>query len=80
MDAPNPRGARSDAAFAVLALVASALVLMAPVAGRAGYAGLANALMLLAAGAGLAGFGLAALDTFRAARRTGAARNGRMDP
>jgi hypothetical protein len=61
--------ARSDAWLAALVLSAAALVLAAPVVGRAGHPRAADAAMLLAAGCGLAAFAWAALATLRAARR-----------
>jgi uncharacterized protein (DUF2345 family) len=60
--------ARADGALVVLVLAAAALVIAAPVAGRAGLPRLADALMLLAAGAGIASFASAAWQTARAAR------------
>jgi hypothetical protein len=61
---------RSELAIVVLVLVAAALVLAAPVLGRAGVPRLADAAMLLAAGCGLAAFATAAGATVRATRRT----------
>lgn len=60
---------RSDAPFALLVLTGAALVLAAPVIGRAGYARLADLLMALAAGAGVASFAWAGAATLRASRR-----------
>jgi uncharacterized membrane protein YccC len=60
---------RSDAPVAVLVLVAAALVLAAPVVGRAGYARAADTAMALAAAAGLLSFVWVAVHTLRAARR-----------
>jgi hypothetical protein len=71
---------RSDAPLVWLGLAAIALVLGAPVAGRAGLSGLADALMILAAAAGAAAFALATVHTFRAARRGHAPPDGRTDP
>lgn len=59
---------RSDAPLAALVLAGAALVLAAPVVGRAGYARLADVTMALAAAAGLASFAWAAASTLRAAR------------
>lgn len=63
MRASSPR---SDAALAGLVLASIALVLAAPVAGRAGFPQLADALMALAAFAGLAAFAQAGFHTIRA--------------
>lgn len=60
---------RSELAFAVLILAASALVMLAPLVGRAGYAGLADVTMVLAAAGGVGSFVWAAAHTLRAARR-----------
>jgi hypothetical protein len=60
---------RSDAPFALLVLAGAALVLAAPVIGRAGYGRLADVLMGLAAGAGVASFAWAGALTLRASRR-----------
>ncbi len=62
-------GERSDLPLAVLVLAACALVLAAPVLGRAGHPLAADLAMLGAAAAGTASFVLAALATLRAARR-----------
>lgn len=62
-------GARAEAPIAGLALLAAALVLCAPLAGRAGSPLLADLLMAGAAFAGLASFALAGRATLRAARR-----------
>jgi len=60
---------RSDAPLALLVLSGAALVLAAPVIGRAGYARLADVLMGAAGFAGLASFAWVAAVTLRAARR-----------
>jgi hypothetical protein len=60
---------RSDALLAALVLLAAALVLAAPVAGRAGHPRAADAAMALAAVCGLGAFVWTALVTLRAARR-----------
>jgi hypothetical protein len=62
-------GTRSDAPIAGLVLASIALVLLAPVAGRAGLTRLADASMGLAAAAGLLAFAVAAFHTFRARHR-----------
>jgi hypothetical protein len=62
-------GDRADASIAALALLAGALVMCAPLVGRAGSALLADLLMAGAALAGLASFALAGRATLRAARR-----------
>lgn len=66
---------RSDALLAALVLLAAALVLAAPVAGRAGHPQLADAAMALAAACGLGTFAWTAWVTLRAARRGGARRS-----
>lgn len=53
----------------MLILAAAALVMAAPLVGRAGYARLADLAMVLAAGAGLISFAWAGAHTLRAARR-----------
>jgi hypothetical protein len=70
--------ARSDALLAALVLLAAALVLAAPVAGRAGHPGLADAAMALAAACGLGTFAWTAWITLRAAR--GGPRRSEDDP
>ena len=65
----RPTRSRSETALAGLVLASIALVLAAPVAGRAGLPELADALMVLATLAGLAAFGQAALHTIRARGR-----------
>lgn len=60
--------AAHDPVIATLTLLAAALVLAAPVVGRAGHAEAANLLMLAAASSGLGAFALAGLATVRAAR------------
>lgn len=57
-----------DDALASCVLVSVALVLMAPVVGRAGWAQAADLCMGLAASGGLLSFALAAVSTVRAAR------------
>ncbi|HVP29348.1 MAG TPA: hypothetical protein VMW35_09335 [Myxococcota bacterium] len=78
-DTSATQAGRSDVTLALLALLASGLALLAPVAGRAGYAVVATASMLLAAAAGVAAFALAAVHTIRAARRPAAAGARRID-
>jgi hypothetical protein len=60
---------RGDVALAASVLLAAALVLVAPLAGRAGHPRVADLLMVLAAACGIASFGMAARATLRAARR-----------
>jgi hypothetical protein len=60
-----------------LVLASAALVLIAPVVGRAGHALAADLCMAVAAGAGLLSFAVAALHTLRAARRRAPRRQGR---
>ena len=62
-------GGRSDFLLAVLVLAAAALVLAAPLVGRAGHPVAADLVMVAAAGCGVASFGLAGVATLRAARR-----------
>ena len=62
-------GRRAEIAFAVLILAASALVMAAPLVGRAGHARLADVTMAIAAMAGVGSFVWAGLHTLRAARR-----------
>lgn len=59
----------TDSALAVVVLASAALVLIAPVIGRAGWTHAADLCMGLAAGTGVLSFGLAASHTIRAARR-----------
>jgi hypothetical protein len=54
----------NDFVLVVLALIAAAFVLAAPVVGRAGYDFAADVLVVLAATSGLAGFLVAATHTF----------------
>lgn len=70
----------SDVPVATLALVASALVLAAPVAGRSGHPRLADVLMATAALSGVASFALAGFHTLRAARRRDARPGRRTEP
>lgn len=70
----------SDAPVAVLALVASALVLAAPVAGQSGHPRVADVLMTIAALSGVASFALASFHTLRATRRRDARPGRRTDP
>jgi len=65
--------ARSDLGLAVVVLSAAALVLVAPVLGRLGYAGAADVVMVAAAGCGVASFAMAGAATLRAARSRPAA-------
>jgi hypothetical protein len=60
---------RTETRIVLLVLAAAALVLAAPVVGRAGAPGLADLVMGLAATCGLAAFASAAVHTLRAARR-----------
>lgn len=60
---------RAETAIIALVVAASASVLAAPVAGRAGASGLAQVLALGAAACGLAAFATAGVTTLRAARR-----------
>jgi hypothetical protein len=62
---------RSESSIVYLVLTAAGTVLVAPVLGRLGAPLLADAAMGLAAGCGIAAFGIAAVSTFRAARRDG---------
>lgn len=62
-------GSRSDLLLALLVLAAAALVLAAPVLGRAGHPAAADLLMLAAASCGVASFAVAGLATLRSARR-----------
>jgi hypothetical protein len=64
-----PTGA--DAPLAACALAGAALVLAAPVLGRAGHPVAADVAMATAAGCGIASFVLAGFATVRAARRRG---------
>lgn len=59
---------RSETAIVALVLLAAALVMAAPLLGRAGLAGAANAAMLVAAGSGVLAFGAAGWTTLRASR------------
>jgi hypothetical protein len=63
--------ARSDARLGALVLLAAALVLAAPVVGRAGHPRAADGAMALAALCGLGAFFWTALVTLRASRRGG---------
>ena len=68
---------QSELTIVCLVLVAAALVLVAPLLGRAGAASAADLTMATAAAAGVAAFAVAARDTLRAMRRVRArARNG----
>jgi hypothetical protein len=58
---------RGDARIAALALLASGLVIAAPVLGRTGHGGAAELTVALAAACGLGSFLLAGLATLRAA-------------
>jgi hypothetical protein len=60
---------RSELAIVCLVLVAGALVLGAPLLGRAGAARAADGMMVVAAAAGLAAFLVAAWETVHAVRR-----------
>jgi len=57
-----------DDVLAACVLVSCALVLIAPVLGRSGWAHAADLCMGLAASGGLLSFGLAAVGTIRATR------------
>jgi hypothetical protein len=70
-------GDLSETSIVLLVLVAVGAVLAAPLIGRFGAPLLADAAMWLAAGCGVAAFVLAAVSTFRAARRADGAREGR---
>jgi hypothetical protein len=61
-------------------LASIALVLVAPVVGRAGLPRLADASMALAAAAGLLAFALAAFHTFRARNRIPPSQQERSQP
>jgi hypothetical protein len=65
---------RSETSIILLVLAAVGAVLVAPLIGRFGAPRLADAAMWLAAGCGLAAFVVAAVSTFRAARRASGAR------
>jgi hypothetical protein len=67
---------RSETSIVLLVLAAVGAVLAAPLIGRFGAPRLADAAMWLAAGCGVAAFGVAAVSTFRAARRADGARGG----
>ena len=67
----------TDGALAGVVLVSAALVLLAPLLGRAGWELAADVCMGLAAGGGLLSFALAAVHTHRAARRRSRGRSGR---
>ncbi len=60
-----------------LVLASAALVLVAPVVGRAGWEQVADVCMGAAATAGLLSFGIAARHTIRAGRRRAAGRSGK---
>jgi hypothetical protein len=60
---------RTETAIVVLVMAAAGLILLAPLLGRGGVPGWADAVMGLAAGAGFGAFVLAAVHTFRAAKR-----------
>lgn len=60
---------RTETRIVMFVLAAAALVLTAPVVGRAGAPALADLVMGLAALCGLAAFSAAAAHTLRAARR-----------
>jgi hypothetical protein len=70
-------GLGSERGLMGLVLASAALVLAAPVVGRAGHERAADLCMAVAAGAGLLSFAVAALYTFRAARRRAPGRQGR---
>lgn len=70
---------RSDTGLVALVLLAVAAALAAPVAGRGGLPRLADALLVLATACGTASFALAALNTWRAARRVSRARREKAD-
>lgn len=59
---------RTETAIVVLVLLAAALVLAAPVVGRAGLPGAADVVMVAAASCGVLAFGVAAWNTLRSAR------------
>jgi hypothetical protein len=59
----------AEVRLAALVLAAAALVLAAPVVGRAGHPVLADVVMALAAACAFTSFGVAAFHTVRAARR-----------
>lgn len=67
----------SDDVLLPLVLASAALVLVAPVVGRAGWEQAADVCMGGAATAGLLSFGIAARHTFRAGRRRAAGRSGK---
>ncbi len=71
-----PRSTR-EGALLPLVMASAALVLVAPVVGRAGWERMADVCMGAAATAGLLSFGIAARHTFRAGRRGAAGRSGR---
>ncbi len=71
---------RTETGIVLLVLAAAALVLAAPVAGRAGAPMLADLVMGLAAMCGLAAFGIAGAHTLRAARRGSRARGEGGEP
>jgi uncharacterized membrane protein YebE (DUF533 family) len=60
---------RGELAIVALVFAAAACALAAPLLGRAGAPGLAGAAMALAAACGTASFAVAAVHTWRAARR-----------
>lgn len=66
---PAARSDRTELGIVALVLAASGLVMLAPLLGRWGAAGLASAAMVAAAGCGLAAFATAGVHTVRAARR-----------
>jgi hypothetical protein len=70
----------SDVPLAACALAAAALVLAAPVLGRAGHPVAADLAMAAAAACGVASFVLAGLATLRAARGRSGGHRGPGDP
>jgi hypothetical protein len=61
---------RTELAIVALVMSAAGLILAAPVLGRSGAPGWADVAMFGAAAAGVGAFGLAGMQTLRAARRS----------